>query len=240
MIITPITFVDEPQEEIQELLGDYLSALYRNGQIYKDYALVKKDVAYFGFLSLPERDSLDDKYAGIYVRNYVQRINKWFTINFEYVGERFSYGEPCICENPSWYYLNTQLSRDSPVICGDCRNRRSLYRLPYITEDEEFFMLQNWQCSYISMDTIWFNDISDRFSYRQMNDPNSSLSKIGRRLCKAFEKATGKPFYYFLFYYMNSRKKNASCPICGKSWQEIKEDNYVSKRCEDCKLIFGY
>jgi predicted nucleic acid-binding Zn ribbon protein len=70
-----------------------------------------------------------------------------------------------------------------------------------------------------------------------MNDPNSSLSKIGRELCKAFEKAIGKPFYYFLFYYMNSRKKNTSCPICGKPWQEVKDDTCVSKRCEDCRLI---
>jgi predicted nucleic acid-binding Zn ribbon protein len=235
--MTPITLVDEPQEKILDLLGDYLDALYRNGQIRNDYVLVKNDVVYCAFTSLPERDSLDDKHTNFYVRKYVQLINKWFAVCFEYIGERHAYYEPCICENPSWYYLNTQFFADSPVICGDCRKRRSLYRLPYIGENEDFFPLQCWQRSYLSMDQIWFNSVSDRFSYRQMNDPKSPLSKEGRGLCRAFEKATGKPFYYFLFYYINSRKKNICCPICGKPWQEIEDDNIVSKICKDCRLI---
>ena len=45
MIMTPTTFLDEPQEEIHELLWNYLSALYRNWQIYRGYELVKTDIA---------------------------------------------------------------------------------------------------------------------------------------------------------------------------------------------------
>jgi predicted nucleic acid-binding Zn ribbon protein len=235
--MTPTTLIDEPQEEIHELLYDYLHVLYRNGQIYRDYELVKTDIAYCAFVTLPERDSLDDKYAGFFVRDYTQRVNKWFALSFEYIGENLGYGEPCVCENPSWYYLNAQVNDCSPVVCGDCRRRRPLYRLPYIMGYDEFYPLRGWQHSYFSMDTIWFHGVSDRFSYRQMRDPNSSLSKEGRELCGAFEKATGKPFYYFLFYNYGSRK-NKLCPICGKPWQKIEGgDDDVNKRCEDCRLI---
>jgi predicted nucleic acid-binding Zn ribbon protein len=235
--MTPTTLIDASQEEIHELLWDYLNALYCKGQIHEDYILVKNDVAYCAFVSLPERDSLDDKYTDFYARMYAQRVNKWFAVSIEYIGENIDDYEPCICENPSWYYLNTRFCDDSPVICGDCRKPRSLYRLPYIEGYKEFFTLRHWQHNHLSMERIWFNGVSDRFSYRQMNDPNSSLSKEGRKLCGAYEEATGKPFYYSLFYYRYSRKKNISCPICGKPWQEIEKDHYVSKICKDCRLI---
>lgn len=241
MTMTPRAPVDKPLEETHEQLGYYLSALYHCGQIYRDYELVKTDAGYCAFVTLPERDSLDDRYAGAYVRDRAQRIGKWFAVGFEYLGENIGYLEPCTCESPSWYYLNTQLSEGNPVVCGDCRKRRPLYRLPYIPhenrEGEDFYPLQSWQRGYINMDSLWFKGLSDRFTYRQMNDPNSSLSKEGRELCRAFEKATGKPFYYLLFYNYDSRRKSKPCPICGKPWRRIKADFFVNRRCKDCRLL---
>ena len=242
MIMTPATSVDESQEEIREQLGYYFSSLYSNGQIYRNYELVKTGAGYCAFVTLPERDSLDDRYANVYVRDREQRVHKWFAVGFEYVGENSGYGELCTCENPSWYYLNGQLSEDSsPVVCGDCRRPRPLYRLPHIPHENrecyDFYPLQSWQRSYFSMDRLWFNGISDRFTYRQMNDPNSSLSRQGRELCGAFEKASGKPFYYLLFYYVKSSQKDTPCPICGKPWRRVKKDFFVDKRCKDCRLL---
>ena len=44
------------------LLMDYLSVLYKNGQILSNYNLVKADNDYIATVTTTDNDSLDDKY----------------------------------------------------------------------------------------------------------------------------------------------------------------------------------
>jgi len=67
-----------------------------------------------------------------------------------------------------------------------------------------------------------------------------ALSKMGLEICQAFEKATGKPFYYYLFRYYaryySTKKQN--CPICGSEWK-LAEDNtaFINYQCDKCRLV---
>ena len=57
-----ITFKNNCFEDETETLFDYLSTLYKNGQILNDYQLVKKDNVYFAFITVPDKHALDSRF----------------------------------------------------------------------------------------------------------------------------------------------------------------------------------
>ena len=60
----------------QELIEDYLLALYRNGQIYSDYNLIHiEEHKYKAFVNAPDAESISEKYNNEYVnRSYKHLI----------------------------------------------------------------------------------------------------------------------------------------------------------------------
>ncbi len=76
--------------------------------------------------------------------------------------------------------------------------------------------------------------LSDRFTYRQMHNLDSTLSKSGRYICKEFEDLTGTPFYYYLFHH---NKTPTACPVCGNDWKLIGENTFIDYKCEKCRLV---
>jgi predicted nucleic acid-binding Zn ribbon protein len=76
----------------------------------------------------------------------------------------------------------------------------------------------------------------DRFTYRQMSDVNSTLSKSGREICSAYENAIGKPFYYFLYHHP-SKKERKTCPDCGGEWRLDEDIGNLSFKCDECRLV---
>lgn len=126
------------------------------------------------------------------------------------------------------------LEGETPVICGDCGKSVPLYRLPKIMGQEEYFQELNLQRDYKNVDNLYVSCLSDRFTYRQMSNPNSQLSKKGRKICHEFEKSTNKPFYYYL---ANLKKNLNRCPICGEEWQNSNNSKTVDFKCEKCRLV---
>ena len=59
------------EEDISSLMWDYLGCLYKNGQILKDYLLVKNVGSYIAFVTIPDDDALDDAHNSIYVSKYL-------------------------------------------------------------------------------------------------------------------------------------------------------------------------
>ncbi len=225
-----ITFKNDRVEDETEFLFDYLSTLYKNGQILKDYQLVKKDNAYYAFLTVPNNDALDPRFNNIYTNKYLHNIET----KLDYLGENVDISECCCCNEPSWYMLYTDYaSNESPIVCGDCGHEIPLYKIQHITGEEEHFSILSWQKVYKSIDIIWMNCLSDRFSKRQLSDPDSQLSKNGIKICTELENILKKPVFYFLY---QQHRMTENCPKYGKNWKKSKRTKTVDFVCDDCRL----
>ena len=225
----------EISAETIELFWGYLSSLYQNGQILKDYELIKQENTLIAYVTIPEKDSLDNKYNSIYTNMDLEKIEPNFKLSFEIIGENLNCEASCTCNKPSWYMLYSDSSSvESPVICGDCGKSVPLYKIPYLSSQQNHYMLVNWQTAFKCIDKIWFCSISDRFTYRQMNNPTSALSKSGREICSELEQITGIPFYYYLFHY---KKTKNVCPCCGCDWKLISDNNFIDYKCSTCRLV---
>ena len=224
------TFKKDCIEDEMDTLFDFLSTLYKNGQILKDYQLVKKDNAYFAFLTTPDKNALEPQFNTIYTNRYLHDIET----RIDYLGENMDIGECCICNEPSWYMLYANnASNGSPLVCGDCGNEIPLYKIQHILGEEEHFSILSWQKVYKSMDNIWMYCLADRFSKRQLSDPNSQLSRSGMEICTGLEKVLKKPVFYYLYqpYTMTD-----NCPKCGGKWNDSKRTKTVDFVCDTCRL----
>lgn len=208
----------------------------------KDYFLIKSSGNYVSFVTTSDDDALDEQYNNVYTAKYLCKVKKLFEIRAEILGENLNTDSPCCCkEKPEWYMLYTDWTdEESPVVCGRCGKTVSLYKLPHISGENEHYGVLGWKKAYRDMDSLWVYCLSDRFTYRQMNSTDSQLSKIGRDICKEFEKATGVPFFYYLFHSdgrSGKKKTPDSCPSCGASWALTGEKTFIDYKCDKCRLV---
>ena len=242
IIFTPKTPIND-EEAITELFWDYLASLYNNGQILGDYLFIKDNGNYFAIVTIPDDDALNDTHNNVYGSKYLDDIKNYFAITKEIIGENMNTDESCDCvEKPEWYMLYTDRGdEESPVVCGRCGKSVPLYRLPYIRVEgtnghfaDEHFRVLSWQKEYKAVDKLWMACLADRFTFRQMNNVDSTLSKAGRYICKEFEDLTGIPFYYYVYHY---KKTPATCPSCGGDWKLTDEENFIDFKCDKCRLV---
>ena len=230
-------------EKITELCWDYLGCLYKNGQILKDYLFIKNTDGYIAYITVPDDYALDDAHNNVYVSKCLDEIKNYFEIGKKVIGENLNTGKTCDCtEKPEWYMLYTDWTdEESPVVCGRCGRSIALYNLPYICDEgtsghfeNEHYSTLSWKDEYRAVDKLWMACLSDRFTFRQMHNWDSALSKTGRHICKEFEELTGIPFYYYLFNY---KKTSAKCPSCGGNWKLTGEKSFIDYKCEKCRLV---
>lgn len=232
--LTPINTIENEENTI-DLFWSYFSCLYNNGQILKNYEMIKSGNDFIVFITLPEDDSLDEKYNNIYVTKYVDKIKALFKISLDIIGENLNYEKSCICEKSSWYLLYTDyLETDSPVVCGDCEKSVPLYKLPHLFNENEHHGILGWKRAYSAIDGLWMYCLSDRFTYRQLNNHDSQLSKIGTNICKELEKATKTPTYYYIYQHTKSKK---NCPVCGGDWKLTGKKAFIDYKCKKCRLV---
>lgn len=216
-------------------IWDYLGCLYKNGQILRNYELVRGAAGLFAYATLPDADALRARNNSIYVNKCRDALLKTFDITQEAIGDNVNHGVACACEDPSWYMLRTDITRiESPVVCGDCGHAVPLYRLPYIRDEQEHYSAVSWQWAYKNVDWLWIDGLADRFTRRQLRDPHSQLSLEGRALCKAYAEKTGKAFYYYLF---QNDKASKTCPVCDGEWKRERADGRIAYRCDACRVV---
>jgi len=135
IIFTPIKIIEN--EDVVDLIWNYFACLYKNGQVLKNYELIKANDDFIMFVTLPQNDALNEEYHNIYSFEYMVQIKEVFKISMEIIGENLNYGESCTCEKSSWYMLYTDYSEhDSPVVCGDCDKSVPLYLLPHMFKEK--------------------------------------------------------------------------------------------------------
>lgn len=137
IILSPINPIAN-DDDVLDLFWDYFSCLYKNGQILKNFEMIKTDDNFMVFVTLPADDALDENYNNTYVSKSFAKVQELFEISMEIIGENLNYDKSCTCEKSSWYMLYTDYSKtDSPVICGDCHKTIPLYKLPHLFNEGE-------------------------------------------------------------------------------------------------------
>ena len=236
------------EEKATELLWTFLCSLERNGQILKDYKLVKSDI-YVIYATLPKADSLDEKYDGIYVKRDRKKINEIYDLTITPIGQNLESHPYCICKKRSAMEMQTYtLDIDSVFTCCDCGNPIALYELPLPdNHQEDFYSVQDWQENFSSIDILWMNCFCDRYTGNQRVKVDSALNKQGIKIAESMQKQLGYPVYYHLEcdYGKSTKTENAGdrkihiCPKCGKRMKRILfSHDYKRDICEKCNLSY--
>ena len=251
MILAKITFgTDGGKLHERNTLKDraewYLAALLKNGQIYGDYLVAWSNGNLVAYANIARPDALDERHH-----------SEWSKAQLDLVLEAF--GRPVNCEviddakpkrfrswkqSTSLYLFTHGFDEASPVCCGDTGFPIPLYLLPVTPKTRED--LYFWAGSYKAHDKIWLDSGALEIpAYKQLADPESSLSVTGRGLCAEIERVTKTPTFYYVHRYWGRNDGEAirPCPICGSKWHlsEAPAERHAFHefhfRCEHCRLI---
>lgn len=228
------------REEQIENVDFFLSVLHKNGQIL-DYIVEEKDGVFFARVTTTDDDSLDSKYFNVYVRNILEKLD----FEYEIISDDPLSEDSCHESKHSFLMLMAEYDiSSSPVYCGDCGREIPLIHLPYLQNEEEHFSILSWQKMYKAVDNLWMSSLSDRFTKRQITDPNSELNKRGLEICAELEEKTGIPTYLYLrnpiggwYDYKKNNINLKACPKCGGEFRHL-EDSAVDMVCDKCRLAF--
>lgn len=82
---------DSMSEEKEVILWNFLYALARNGQICRNFTLVKQG-DYCAYVTLPKPDSLDASHDGVYVKQFRAEVENYFGLSAHIAAGRL----PCM------------------------------------------------------------------------------------------------------------------------------------------------
>lgn len=231
----------ENKEDQKYSLDNLLSMLYKNGQILKDWVVEEYDNYYEVRVITTDDDSLNEKYYNKYIKKKIAN----FVVSVEILTNDAYADDCCHCDTHSYYVImNNPDDMSSPIICGDCGREIPLIRIPYLFNEEEHYSILSFQELYKSVDNIWMQGLSDRFSKKQIIDYKSALNKDGLEIRKELESKVNAPVYYLLanpiggyFEFEKNNKNLEKCPKCEGQFMKLK-DSCVDKVCTKCRLAF--
>lgn len=233
--------------DFEMLAGWYIVSMLQNGQILGDYLHAWKDGILNAYAYLAAPDAVVSSSFSEWGRKWMQDVSEAFgkepewTILDDDVPKR----------TPRWQTaLFLVLYADAfsflpPVRRGEDGKPVPTYRLPPLKYCEHE-AVYHWQRDYQFHDHLWLNSGTLEIpAYREIADPNSSLSGEGRRICEEIEHATGKPTYYYLVRYYGRKKgeEKRRCPECGGKWRtDLPEAvgfdlGRFHFQCEKCRLV---
>ena len=236
------------EDEAEELIWEFLCSLERNGQILKDYKLIKNE-KYTMYVTFPKSDSFDEKYDGIYVKRDRKKIKEIYDFAITHIGKNVESQPYCNCKTRTAVEMQTyNRDIDSVFTCCDCGKPIVLYELPYPAKNQEdYCWVQDWQENYSSMDMIWMNCLCDRYTGNQRVKFDSALNKQGIEIAEYMGKELGYPVYYHLEcdYGKSIKAEKVGdqqihiCPKCGKLMKRVKfSENHELDICEECNLSY--
>ncbi len=231
----------ENKDKAIDSLEDLLSTFYLNGQILNNWIIEDYKNYYEVRVTTTDDDSLDEKYYNQYIKDRLKN----FQMSVQILADDACATDCCHCKEHSYYILAINPDdMSSPIICGDCGREIPLIRIPYLFNEEEHYSILNFQSIYKSVDNLWLNSLSDRFTKRQIIDHNSQLNKRGLDIRTELECKVGKPVYLLLanpigglYEFVKNNKNLDVCPKCGGKFRIIQND-YADKVCDQCRLAF--
>ena len=249
MILHEVTFgpVDRKNRQDAEIFVEYyLAALLHNGQVCGEYFIVVKKGSLTALLSLSGMKAKSLRYHCKYGKKRFKQIKEFFGKPpqwklLEDVGPK---RDTTWMGAPFLYLCTDHLTWESPLCRGDNGKPIPLYRLPGAHEDREAIYF--WQDAYHAYDAIWMKCSALEIPvYKQLADPSSELSQQGLKICKAIEKVTGVPTYYYLTRYWGRRdnEDKRKCPGCGSAWRMANPSHrssgfwHFAFQCKRCRLV---
>ncbi len=234
-------------DDIRYLIWHFLFTLECNGQILKNYKVIKKE-NYLLYVTTPKEDSLEEKYDGVYVKKDREEISKKFTIRIENQGIDLESQSYCICKKRTAIEMQTfRFDIDSVFTCCDCGKPIALYELPYLEERMDYCDIQLWQDNYAAMDMLWLNGLCDRYTGNQRVKIDSVLNKQGIKIAEYMGQELGCPVYYHLECDYGKSVKAEKVrdtqihisPKCKRLMKRIKfSEDHERDICETCNLSY--
>lgn len=250
MYLAEITFKilkDANQEKQEELIENINASWAGNGQILDDcyhYAKAKKE--YKMYQTIPEKDSLTDKYNNKYAKEFIEKLSSVGLAKPEItiIDNEEQEDDLCKCTEKTEFILYTTFETfHSPIRCKKCFKAIPLYKIPKLDNfNDDYYPINSWVKDYKACDSLQINcSVGVRFALKQMGSIDSQLTKVGLELCIDIEKLTGRDTYYYLYKYSAKSKKQEllrKCPKCGGKWLLDKPlHNIFDFECKKCKLL---
>lgn len=236
----------DPSEVTEEVLWKFLISLARNGQIFKNYTLVK-GINYIFYVTIPKEDSLDEAHDNEYVRLYREQICECYHLTITMLGQNLASQPYCQCSARSAMEMQTyDLDIDSPFTCCDCGKPIALYELPFTHHQPDHYFTLEWQENYIAMDQLWMNSLyEDELTGGELARYDSALNQQGIELARELSNKLHYPVYYHLFndfsdairFEQVDGRNLRICPQCGERMEALKvADEYEIAICKTCQL----
>ena len=230
-------------EPLVEAVRAYACALRTNGQIADDFSISRNGRRIHLLCIVPEECALTARFHDRSSAVALERANRLCPQPAKAVitGEALDTPPACTCRRrPSLHLFTNLLDVSSPVACGRCRRAIPLYRLRELDLSLRE-RVQSWKRTYQACDELWMNGgVGEDWSYRQLADCKSSLSREGRALCADVEEATKCPAFYYLMCYRGrsaAEGRRRKCPACGGKWLLPSSEGCFDFRCEPCRLL---
>jgi len=250
MLFARISFVPNNDHEEAELVSaaeNFLSALYRNGQIVGDCVTGWYDGVFDAVVYASHRDALHPRYHSRWVKAALVEIHASFGGDpiCEVIDDNVSVPVPTLKSAASLFLYCDSVSRTSPVRHG---NRGTPIAMPLLPiSDELRDEICDWTTAWCSHDRLFFGGGPLEIpAYHQLADPFSELMSEGRRLAAEIEQAVGVMVYSYVLRHWGLPEGETSrvCPGCGQSWLAAGSP-FPSRepfqrfhfRCDACRLV---
>ncbi len=250
MILYKLTFDDidkDKRKEADELIENYISALYHNGQACGEYFTVLQNGRICAYLILQGIRANTKKYHCEYGKKWLAKISEILDITptWELIDDEAPKRDVNWNKSPFLYLYTSLNDWESPIYRGD--NGKSIPLYLFSGEHEDRESIYFWQRTYQSYDSIWMRCGELEIpTYKQLATPSSELAVDGRKICSYIEKTSGVPTYYYLMRHWGRRNKEElrKCPGCGKHWslgnnyEEVNSSFHkFDFMCEPCRLV---
>lgn len=230
------------QQEAQDLVEDYVSALFHNGQACGEYFLVTHKGKLCVYLNVQGIQANMNEYHCKYGIARLEHLITFFGCEPQWeLIDDVPQQETTWKKSPFLYLFTHFNDWESPLCRGDNGEPIPIYLIA--GEHEQREAIYFWQQEYKTYDQAWIHCGELEIpAYKILAVPSSELAKAGRDICEYIEKIVGIPTYYYLMRYWGRRnnEKARLCPSCGQNWstgfEEDKFYNFAFK-CDSCRLV---
>ena len=227
-------------ENFDLTLTDYLCALSGNNQIiFETLNISGSEFERTARVSVPHRDSLDEKYDNLYVKNALQRLSAYLAepVEKQYVGEDFTYCDDFATGGDTKCYvlaIHPKLTDIAPICEGNSHDHIPYYLLPALSEETAAHLI-SWKNNYAAYDQLFYvTGIGEIRAHKMLANVSSELNRKGLSVCRMLENEWKKPVYYYLYRFYG--KQPSKCPVCGGDWKQG-EDSFFDYKCDKCKIV---